>query len=299
MPIARNTIFLLIVFSQGICAQSLPFHHSSDTLSQLIIPERPANAMGGSDIVDQLAGLSISHRETAIVKEILAGNVPSFSRTLRSIKIRQYVNSKDYDLICFVACDYLAIGSDRDYLYVPLSTSAAQYLADTFNCMLPTSKTVDIIYSNSEITLSPQPIPPSQQMTSIEVFEQHTDSIKQQLSLLGFERSGTGIVAGHKKDIILSNEIYDPDRTSERVVIYGWHLSEGKPIQPVYNGHIAAYADYSHGVRFISKRAFLNGESIYLEELLKDPTLSSLLSNEGTIRKPYYPESGIFSSEGN
>jgi hypothetical protein len=294
-----HTIILILFFLQAICAQPKSSFSTDDTLCCLNIPERPAYAIEGSDFVTQVTGLSIIDRETAVVREILSGNVPSFSRKLRSLKISQTVDSEDYELIYFLACDYMAIGSDQDYLYIPLTPSTAQYLADKLNCSLPTRTIVDNIYTNSEIRLSPQPIPPSAEMTTIEVFEQHTDSIKQQFSLLGFDRSAFGIVAGHKKDIIISNKIYAPDLSNERVVIYGWHKSENNPIQPVYNGHIAMYADYSHGVRLISRLAFINGDPIHLDDILRDPNLSILLSSEGVISKPYYPESKIFTSGGN
>ena len=289
-----HAIILIQVFLQAICVQPKSSFSSADTLYYLDIPERSVYAIEGSDFVAKVSGLSIEDREIAVVREILSGNVPSFSRKLRSIEISQTVDDEDYELICFVACDYMAIGSDQDYLYMPLTPSTAQYLADKLSCSLPTRTIVDIIYANSEIRLSPQPIPPSDKMTTIEVFEQHTDSIKQQFSLSGFDRSALGIVAGHKKDIIISNKIYDPDLRIERVVIYGWHLSEKTPIQPVYNGHIARYVDYSHGVRFISRLAFINGDSIYLDDILRDPVLSILLSDEGVISKPYYPECKIF-----
>jgi len=285
-----NTILLLIVFTQAIYSQVESSFSTGDSLYNLIIPERPAHAPAGSAFIAQVAGMSIEDRETAIVREILSGNVPTFSRTLRSLKHSQTVNGEKFQLIYFMACDYMAIGSDQDYLYVPLTPSTAQYLADMLNCTLPTKQQVDKIYTDSEIKLSPQPIPPSEAMTTLEVFAQHTDSIKQQFSLLGFDRSTSGIVAGHKKDIIISNRIYGPDISSERVVIYGWHLSENNPIQPVYSGHIASYVDYSHGVRFISRQAFLNGESIQLDKLLRDPALSILVSDEGVICKSYYPK---------
>ena len=39
-----------------------------------------------------------------------------------------------------------------------------------------------------------------------------------------------------------------------RVAIYGWHTLDGKPIQPVYAGHVNWYVDYSHGIRLIAKK---------------------------------------------
>ncbi len=294
-----KTSTLILILLQVIYGQPKSLFSSNDSLHYLNIPERPENAIEGSEFVNQVTNLGLTDREKAVVREILSGNVPSFSRKLRSLKISQTINAKSYELIFFTVCDYMAIGSDQDYLYIPMTPSTAQYLADKLSCSLPTKKIVDNIYTNAEIKLSPQPIPPSNEMTTIPVFKQHTDSIKTQISQLGFDRSTDSILAGHKKDIIISNKIYSPDRDYERVVIYGWHLSKNNPIQPVYNGHIATYADYSHGVRLISKLAFINGDSIQVDEILKDSDLSALLSSEGPINKPYYPESDIFTSVGN
>ena len=262
---------------------------SDDGLNFLNIPERLPYAIDGSEFVNQVTGLSIADREKAVVREILSGNVPSFSRKLIPVKFTETRNSLSYEVVFFTASDYIAIGSDQDYLYVPMTTPTAQYLAETMNCTLPTSKMVDIIYSKAEVKLHPQPIPASDLMTTVQVFWQHSDSIKHQIIQKGLDRSADNIIAGHKKDIIISNKIYSTEKMSDRVVIYGWHLCENDPIQPVYNGHVAWYADYSHGVRFISKLAFINGDSIQVADVLKDPNSSNLLSNEGVISKPYYP----------
>ncbi len=264
---------------------------ASDTIVYLNIPERPENAVEGSEFTDQITGLSITDRENAIVEEILSGNVPSFSRKMRPLRISRTIDAGNYELLFFTLCDYMVVGSDKDYLYMPMTPSTAQYIADQTACLLPTKKLVDIIYAGAGVKLYPQPIPPSDKMTTVPVFSQHTDSIKQQLSQIGYERSVDSIVAGHKKDIIISNKIYSSDRNYDRVVIYGWHLSNHNPIQPVYNGHNAQYADYSHGVRLISNVVFVNGEKYQLADILKDPVLSVLLSSEGIISKAYYPVS--------
>ncbi len=267
---------------------------TTDTIRYLKIPERLENAIRGSEFVKQVAGWNRADREQAIVREILSGNMPSFSRTLRPLKVTEVVAGKSYELIFFATQDYIAIGSDEDYLYIPMTPLAAQYLANQMDCSLPTRKMVDIIYHNTATKLAPQPIPPSDTMTTVPVFKQHTDSIEQQMMQMEMDRSADKIIAGHKKDIIISNRIYGTDKTSGCVVIYGWHLSENKPIQPVYNGHCAHYADYSHGTRLISKLALLNGDVILVDTILKDRNLSILLSNEGVISKPNYPESDHF-----
>ena len=269
---------------------------SNDTIIFLNIPQRNANAITGTEFVNQVVSLNLTEREKRVVKEILSGNVPSFSHKLRALKINQIIDGKSYELVFFAVCDYMAIGSDDDYLYIPMTPSTAQYLADRMECLLPTKKIVDVVYNKAEIKLKPQPIPPSDKMITIPVFKQHTDSIKQQISQKGIDRSANNIIAGHKKDIIISNKIYSNDRNYERVVIYGWHTSVNNPIQPVYNGHIATYADYSHGARLIFKTAFLNGDSVQVEDILNDQKLSKLLSSEGVIKKPYYPKSNIFTT---
>ncbi len=302
-----KTLALLLISIQALSGQArLAFAPNNtqsnsaavDSIGFLNLPLRPDDAAEGAVFAALTADLSLDDREKAVVEEILTGNVPSFSRKLRSITINRDINGQNYALTFFAVCDYMAVGSDEDYLYIPMRPSTAQYLADHLNCTLPTKKMVDIIYSQAQIKLRPQPIPPSDKMTTVLVFKQHTDSVKRQIARLGFDRSADYIIAGHKKDIIISNKIYSSDRDYERVVIYGWHLSENNPIQPVYNGHSADYADYSHGVRLIADIAYLNGDSILIEDLLKDSDLSVLLSDEGVIGKAYYPPSDLFTSMG-
>ncbi|MCB0284110.1 MAG: hypothetical protein KDF60_16100 [Calditrichaeota bacterium] len=256
----------------------------------LNIPDRQTSALSGSQFAKQVTGLNLSEREDAVIHEIMSGNIPSFSRTFKPCSIKATIDKKDYELIINVSCDYLAIGSDKDYLYIPLTSYTAQIVADTLNCILPSKLLVDSIYAQAEIKLHPQPIPPSEKMTTVPVFLQHMDSAMQQIGSRNINRNDRKIIAGHKKDIIISNKIYNIEKKYNRVVIYGWHKALNDPIQPVYNGHNSSWADYSHGVRLISKHAFLNRQPISLEEIYKDPILSILISNEGPILKPHYPK---------
>ncbi len=295
------TLFLtitLVSLTEATNGKTKPYRQSTtnDSMTYLDIPARPDDAVEGSEFAEQITGLSLKNREIAIVEEILGGNVPSFSRQLRPITFNQSIDSDHYEVTFYTVCDYMAIGSEQDYLYIPMTPSTAQYLADRLNGSLPTKKLVDIIYAQSDIKLDPQPIPPSDAMTTVPVFKQHTDSIVQQFAQRGHERRGDRIIAGHKKDIIISNKIYSADRNYERVVIYGWHRSKNDPIQPVYNGHTAEYADYSHGVRIISNIVTVNDDTTTVPSLLQDARLCDLLSSEGPISRPYYPESPFLTS---
>ncbi|RMF92749.1 MAG: hypothetical protein D6736_02855, partial [Nitrospinota bacterium] len=59
----------------------------------------------------------------------------------------------------WVMPDYLAIGSDADFLRIPLSYPAAITIANTFGFVLPTCKMVDAIYRQAAVHLRPQPLP--------------------------------------------------------------------------------------------------------------------------------------------
>jgi hypothetical protein len=153
---------------------------------------------------------------------------------------------------------------------------------------------VDQIYVTAPCKLRPQPIPPSDSMITVPVFAQHNDSVKSiRFPVLPQYRSGT-LVGGTKKDVIISNKIYQNLNINvpKPVVIYGWHQLNGIPIQPVYNGHSETYADYSHGIRLVLDSVIVDGNPTNFTQLLADPVLCSLVSDEGTILKPYYTISG-------
>ena len=88
------------------------------------------------------------------------------------------------------------------------------------------------------------------------------------------------LTAGHKKDLVLTTRLR---RRPGRVAIYGWHRTSGKPIQPLSTVHGARYADYSHGVRFVSPQVMVDGLAHEYFEVLGDPILGPILSNEGGI----------------
>jgi hypothetical protein len=69
-----------------------------------------------------------------------------------------------------------------------------------------------------------------------------------------------------------------------QIAIYGWHRAIGSPIQPLSTVHGAGYADYSHGIRLVSKMAVIEGKLRSLSNILHDPTLSKVLSDEGPLR---------------
>ena len=150
---------------------------------------------------------------------------------------------------------------------------------------------VNQIWKAAQVKMQPQPIPPGPEMTTIPVFAKHDSMVwVQRQSFLSQNPLGN-LVSGHKKDVVISNSIYYP--TNGKVIIYGWHYTSGKPIQPLYSGHSENYVDYSHGIRMVHKDVLVNGVSMKVGEVLKSATLHSLLSDEGVISVPNYPYTSL------
>lgn len=254
--------------------------------THLKVPERPDSSIDGSGYVLKYHTSSQETRENALISEVLAGNIPGFLRNLVGVSVATTIDSTEYHLTYFVTPDYLAIGSDADHFLVPLSPISAQFIADSLGALLPTRVMVDQIWAAAKIKLEPQPIAPSDSMTSLAVMRTHDRMVYEQRSTYLTEFPLGSLVAGHKKDVIVSNKIYDHPKAPQ-VVIYGWHRADGSPIQPVYNGHAEWYADYSHGIRLVGRKAFLNGDKIDLSELLCDDNLYKLISDEGPICEVY------------
>jgi len=104
--------------------------------------------MGGKFFAETVADLPPKAREAAIVQEILRGNIPDFLRTFVTIKVGDGVAYE-------VMPDYLAIGTDADFVRMPMMPQSAAIIATAFGCTLPTRKMVNDIYAQAAIKLEP------------------------------------------------------------------------------------------------------------------------------------------------
>ena len=255
---------------------------------QLKIPPRPIDAITGSQFMNSVSNLSFEDREARIYDEISKGNIPEFLRSLTKIETNfNDANGVNHSVIYEVMPDYLAIGSNEDFCRIPMGPITAQKLADLFGAVMPTSKLVDNIYANSITKLAPQSYTPvGNENEKVAKFILHNSDIEQQRKSVGGNLGE--LTGGIKKDVILSNKIVDPTRT-HHVVIYGWHQLNGLPIQPIYNGHIDTYVDYSHGIRFINSELLIDSVVVHYRDILTDGVLYKILSNEnGVMERPSY-----------
>lgn len=254
----------------------------------LNLPERPEDALTGSEFADLVWSDPLAVRENAIYTEVMSGNIPDFQRSLVPISISTTINETVYEVTYYVLPDYLAIGDNTDYFLMPMTPILAQRICNVLDCTLPTRKMVDQIWSAAPLKLAPSTIPPSAEMTTIPVMWQHNETMwSQREQQIETYPPGT-LVAGAKKDVIISNSVYG-NAPPGRVVIYGWHYQNGSPIQPRYSGHAETYADYSHGIRLVQDSVTINGEAGSIKEILQNASLHLLFSDEGAMQSPFYP----------
>lgn len=244
------------------------------------IPPRPPGSPGGAELLARLGGTSGALREDRLVAEVVDGNVPSFLRRLRPVTLDgKGGDGQRHRVVAWAMADYLAIGSDADFVRIPLGYPAAREVAARLGFALPTRKLVDAIYRQADYRLEPQPLPPGPAMASSEYVLRHQRMIEA-------KRAGRPLgelLAGHKKDVVLTERLH---RIAGRVAIYGWHRAGGRPIQPLSTVHGATYADYSHGIRLVAETVWVDGRPRSIYDVLADPILSPLLSDEGAIREP-------------
>jgi hypothetical protein len=245
------------------------------------IPPRVYSAMSGSEFAKYVSARDGSWREDAILAQLIEGNLPNFLRKLQPVHLTQRLeDGKTALATIFVMPDYLAIGSDRDFLLIPMGLYTATEIAVRYGFILPTKKMVDAIFDHSAFRFPPEPLPPGPQMRSTAYYWKHNQKVKKQRAVLGFPAEA--LVSGHKKDVVLTNRLAHRDG---RVAIYGWHRDSGEPIQALSTIHGAEYADYSHGVRLVSEGALLNGEPCSVYKVLEDERLAGILSDEGVIQE--------------
>ena len=232
-----------------------------------------ANKITGEEFYQQAMTMQWKQRDSFVLAAVMAGNIPSFLRKAAAVHVAVFdsANGKTNKATYYVMPDYLSIGSDENWARIPLIPITAQIIADSFHCFLPTRKMVNDIYEASEIKVAPVPM---------YIYRDSTVTMWQHHLIIEGQRKGRkGLISGIKKDVVIS-DLLTRSVKQHRVAIYGWHQLNGKPIQPLYTGHVDWYADYSHGIRLVARKMKVNGEWMDYTDVMKHPVLRKLLSDE-------------------
>jgi hypothetical protein len=111
-------------------------------------------------------------------------------------------------------------------------------------------------------------------MSSFQYFSRNNSLVQSQLQASQWKPGM--LVAGHKKDVVQSLRLIQKPKA---VAIYGWHKSSHDPIQPLSTVHGAEYADYSHGVRYISNVVEVNQKVVDLRNVLSQKLSTAVATN--------------------
>ncbi|MEI9808913.1 MAG: hypothetical protein WDO16_14180 [Bacteroidota bacterium] len=246
--------------------------YSCSASQKIKCPPR-SSFLTGTAFYHQAAAMKWKERDSLVLKEVLAGNIPSFLKKFIpvNVSILDSATNKTIKATYYVSPDYLSIGADDDWARINITPNAAQMIADSFHCFLPTRKIVDDIYNAATVKLEPVPM---------YAFRDSTPTMWQHHLIVEGQRKGKkGLIAGIQKDVVISGKIARDGRP-DRVAIYGWHKLDGKAIQPLYTGHINWWVDYSQCIRLVYRQVKVNGKWMDYTDVLKDPVLQRLLCDE-------------------
>lgn len=250
----------------------LLFLVSCHTVKKMPWPERNS-LVTGTAFYQSAAAMNWMDRDSLAVKQVLAGALPAFLRKFIPVTVSIIDSStgKTIKAIYYVAPDYLSIGTDNDWARINITPMAAQRIADSLDCFLPTRKMVDDIYRAATIKLDPVPM---------FAYRDSTPTMWQHHLIIEGQRKGRkGLIAGIKKDVVSSGQV-SRHAKKDRVAIYGWHQPNGKPIQPLYTGHVYWWVDYSQGIRLVYRRIKVEGRWMDYTDVLKHPLYRKLICDE-------------------
>lgn len=256
----------------AIAGVSLGTYLFACSLPHQVAQAKNSSRLSASAFFEWASHQSAAARDSAAVAEILSGNFPAHTLRWETIHTEIQLDATTTIRATYqVSADYLSLGTNEDWSRIPLTARSAQRIADSFHCFLPTRKMVDDIYRAARVTLSPMPMFAFRD-SSISFYQHH-------LMIEGLRKGRKGLIAGIKKDLIITSQLSHTAKPN-REAIYGWHHLNNQPIQPLYTGHVNWYVDYSHGVRLIQRNIKVNGKDYDYIKVLRDPVLYKLLCDE-------------------
>jgi len=245
----------------------------------------------GSDFALKFLKSSQNAWEEGAVQAALSGDVVPWPMVEVPLSVPGTATTQGHTGSVFVASDVFSVGTRDNFLRLPLAPIAAQRIANILGgFLLPTRKLSQDIYNSSSVKVAPLPL--QNKGPNLPQYVNHNQQVQAQIDAAGGKPGQ--LIGGHKKDVVIWANL-----RPGKVGIFGWFKLDGQPanvvpenktrIQPLFDGHDDHYADYSHGIRFVSPDMTLDGKTVKLEDVLKDSKLAGLVSDEGPLKTVRYP----------
>lgn len=243
----------------------------------------------GSQLDAEVALLPPSARDAAILAHDLAGDAAPWIPSAGPIgwaplEVAETIGGKHRTLIVFVSRGPYAIGTVDDFRHVPAMPATAQILATRRNAILPTRKLVRKIWQAASLKIPMQTFKPDAQQQSPAMWRADDAKLSNVAPQLGAQLLAGALAAGFKKDIVIA-----PRMDGSRVAIFGGQRVTPDAVQnpldpwawqPLSMIHGSDYADHSHGIRFVSRNALLDGAHVDIAQVFADPQLVRLVSDD-------------------
>ncbi|MBN2195874.1 MAG: hypothetical protein JW751_23860 [Polyangiaceae bacterium] len=243
--------------------------------------EPRARGPGGARLVEQYAKLDPEDepaRHRFVLEQIAAGNLPSSWNRWVTVQVRgQFGTRVEFD----VSPHGLRIGSDADWVEIPLDGPHFAAAAELLGCRLSTawmveqtcqqarrSGTVVHFFAAAEIAQSlgwhdwQNNSPDGLKMKGATFFRQRSSLLRHWLD--EHHVASGDLVVGYFKDVVSPVDGLTRPRGLE---IVGGRDDSGREIQPLSGGlHHTRFFDYSHNVRLVRDPIRVDGKSLTLDE---------------------------------
>lgn len=232
----------------------------------------------GADFVTRFSGQSQATWEKGAVDAALAGDYVDWPFV--EVPLTVPPSLAGHTASVRVTSDVFSVGDSGNFLRLPLSPVPAQQIANLRGLLLPTRKIAHDIYLASPVKLVP--LPQNNKGPNLPQYAEYDAKVQAEL-----EKENApfdSLISGHKKDVVIWRGL-----RPGKVAIYGWFKPDGTRIQPLSDVHDDHYADYSHGIRFVAPTMTIDGQTMNVEDVLRDPKLSAWVSDEGPYHVVRYP----------
>lgn len=195
-----------------------------------------------------------------------------------------------------------------DGIRVNVTATTQQQIADLLDCILPTAKIYDLMWSTCENRLNPYP---RSITSSTDAMIAHSKDIDVGLSKIKLQQGCKSTVG--KTWVIDNSLLSKPGKACN----YGWHFDTGTTykgingnvnasllknpktgmywyvIQPLSWMHDPFHSDYSQVVILVSKKCWVDGKEMSIIDVLQNSELAWLANHSGilnVLRQPNVPE---------
>lgn len=227
-------------------------------------------------------------RERMVRDFALRGDVPAHIQTWCTVPVEHEGLTGEF----YCTPDFLSIGSDDDWARVRINGVTAELIGEVAKAMLPTRKMVNAIYAASNKLAAKSWGPPyDHSMMCTHRWQPQDAAINQQIQSKGYERGS--LMEGHAKNVVIGMGLSASH--GQQIGIYGWFTSEGRAIQGPgvqWKAHEWSYTDYSQCIRLVHKEMLVGSKVMAVTDVLKDPALYPLISDEPLTRcyyKDFHP----------